>query len=170
MATIKKSVKKLQNGGNEKGYNPSTSPLANTVSKGGYEKTLDKSGNTLILRDGNKKELGRAQIGTKQEEDMRKSYNAKKEDTESRRNENLKFLTSRKKIGEDVSKLKNGGSLSAIKKTSTKRVGPVDPKGAYTKVQKKTLSGAKGKASLTKDKKLGATKMAKCGTKISKKK
>jgi hypothetical protein len=53
---------------------------------------------------------------------------------------------------------------------STKRVGSVDPKGAYTKVQKRTLAGAKGKASLTKDKQLGATKMAKCGTCMPKKK
>ena len=65
-------------------------------------------------------------------------------------------------------KMKNGGSLTGLK-ASNKRVGPVDPKGAYTKVQKKTLAGAKGKASLTKDKQLGATKMAKCGTKMSKK-
>jgi hypothetical protein len=65
-------------------------------------------------------------------------------------------------------KMKNGGSLSGLK-ASNKRVGPVDPKGAFTTVQKKTLAGAKGKASLTKDKQLGATKMAKCGTKMSKK-
>ena len=65
-------------------------------------------------------------------------------------------------------KMKNGGSLTGLK-ASNKRVGPVDPNGAYTKVQKKTLAGAKGKASLTKDKQLGATKMAKCGTKMSKK-
>jgi hypothetical protein len=58
--------------------------------------------------------------------------------------------------------MKNGGSLSALK-GKAKRVGPVDPKGAYTKVQKKTLAGAKGKASLTKDKELGATKMKKGG-------
>ena len=66
-------------------------------------------------------------------------------------------------------KMKNGGSLSGLK-ASNKRVGPVDPKGSFTKVQKKTLAGAKGKASLTKDKQLGATKMAKRGMKISKKK
>jgi hypothetical protein len=66
-------------------------------------------------------------------------------------------------------KMKNGGSLSGLR-ASNKRVGPVDPKGAFTKVQKKTLAGAKGKASLTKDKQLGATKMAKRGMKISKKK
>ena len=65
-------------------------------------------------------------------------------------------------------KMKNGGSLTGLK-ASNKRVGPVDPKGAFTAVQKKTLAGAKGKASLTKDKQLGATKMAKCGMKMSKK-
>lgn len=71
-------------------------------------------------------------------------------------------------------KKKNGGSLSGLK-ASTKRAGSVDPKGAYTKVQKKALAGAKGKASLTKDKQLGATKMKnggcmKCGGKMTKKK
>ena len=65
-------------------------------------------------------------------------------------------------------KMKNGGSLSGLK-ASNKRVGPVDPKGAFTKVQKKTLAGAKGKASLTKDKQLGATKMAKRGMSVKKK-
>ncbi len=62
------------------------------------------------------------------------------------------------KKGGNVKKYKAGGSLSGLD-ASNKRVGPVDPKGAYTKVQKKTLAGAKGKATLTKDKQLGATKM-----------
>lgn len=53
-----------------------------------------------------------------------------------------------------------GGSLTGLK-ASNKRVGPVDPKGAWTKVQNKTLAGAKGKAKLVKDKQLGATKMSK---------
>ena len=61
------------------------------------------------------------------------------------------------------------GSVSGGTKGPAKRVGPVDPKGAYTTVQKRTLAGAKGKASLTKDKQLGATKMAKCGANMSKK-
>ena len=66
-------------------------------------------------------------------------------------------------------KMRNGGSLSGLK-ASNKRVGPVDPNGAFTKVQERTLAGAKGKAKLTKDKQLGATKMtAKAGKKISKK-
>ena len=57
---------------------------------------------------------------------------------------------------------KSGGSLTGLK-ASNKRVGPVDPKGAWTKVQEKTLAGSKGKASLKKDKELGATKMKKGG-------
>jgi hypothetical protein len=54
------------------------------------------------------------------------------------------------------------GSLSGLK-ASDKRVGPVDPNGAWTKVQEATLAGARSKAKLTKDKELGATSMAKNG-------
>ena len=60
-------------------------------------------------------------------------------------------------------KMQTGGSLSGLK-ASTKRVGPVDAKGAYTKVQERALAGDKGKAPLTKDKQLGATKMQKGGS------
>ena len=55
-------------------------------------------------------------------------------------------------------KKSGSGSLSGLK-ASNKRVGPVDPKGAWTKVQTKTLAGAKGKAVLKQDKQLGATIM-----------
>jgi hypothetical protein len=52
---------------------------------------------------------------------------------------------------------------------STKRVGPVDPNGAYTKVQERTLASKKApKVPLKKDKPLGATKM-KNGGKAKKK-
>ena len=64
-------------------------------------------------------------------------------------------------------KMQNSGSLSGLK-ASTKRVGPVDPNGAWTKVQEKTLAGARGKAVLKKDKELGATKM-KMGGSVKKK-
>lgn len=74
---------------------------------------------------------------------------------------------SNKKGGVVKKKMKNGGSLTGLK-ASNKRVGPIDPKGAWTKVQEKTLAGAKGKASLTRDKELGATKM-KMGGKAKKK-
>jgi hypothetical protein len=67
-------------------------------------------------------------------------------------------------------KMKNGGSLSGLT-ASNKRDKGTDVGGAWTTVQKKTLAGAKGKAKLTADKQLGATKMtAKRGMKISKKK
>jgi hypothetical protein len=54
-------------------------------------------------------------------------------------------------------------------KASTKRVGPVDPKGAWTKVQMMNLPprNVKTKVSLTKDKQQGATSMtAKDGAKM----
>lgn len=56
-------------------------------------------------------------------------------------------------------------------KASTKRVGPVDPQGAWTKVQEMNLPprNVKTKVSLTKDKEQGATSMtAKKGAKVSK--
>jgi hypothetical protein len=54
---------------------------------------------------------------------------------------------------------------------STKRVGPIDPKGAWTKVQEMNLPprNVKTSVSLKKDKQLGATKM-KSGGKMKKKK
>ena len=54
------------------------------------------------------------------------------------------------------------GSMSGLK-ASNKRVGPVDPMGAWTKVQEATLAGARSKAVLKKDKELGATSMAQNG-------
>jgi hypothetical protein len=52
---------------------------------------------------------------------------------------------------------------------SNKRVGPIDPKGAWTKVQEQTIAGKRTPVSLTKDKELGATKMsAKKGAKVAK--
>lgn len=83
--------------------------------------------------------------------------------------ENEKVKRGITKLAPLKKKMKNGGSLSGLT-ASTKRDKGIDPKGAWTKVQKKTLAGAKGKASLTRDKELGATKMAKRGMKISKKK
>jgi hypothetical protein len=84
------------------GYTPKTSALPNTESKGGYEKTIDKVGNMMILRGGDKKEISRAQIGTKQADSMKKTYEAIKSDTETRRGENLNFLKSRKLTGKTV--------------------------------------------------------------------
>ena len=71
-----------------------------------------------------------------------------------------------KKHGGDVDMMQAGG----VVKTQPKRMGPIDPNGAYTKVQERTLAGKKVAApKLVKDKELGATKMKK-GGKVSKKK
>lgn len=65
-----------------------------------------------------------------------------------------------------LTKMQAGG----VVKTQPKRMGPIDPNGAYTKVQERTLAGKKVAApKLVKDKELGATKMKK-GGKVSKKK
>lgn len=55
-------------------------------------------------------------------------------------------------------------------KASNKRVGPVDPNGAWTKVQEMNLPprDVKTKLDLSPNKQLGATKMAKKGAKIPK--
>lgn len=71
------------------------------------------------------------------------------------------------KYGGSVDMMQAGG----VVKTQPKRLGPIDPKGAYTKVQERTLAGKKVAApKLVKDKELGATKMMKKGGKVSKKK
>jgi hypothetical protein len=136
MATIKKSLKKAQDG-----YSASKDSKSKLKSADGKYKTKFE---------------------------WKKGESKPSQITEKR---TLKgFLTGAKKAqGKlDMSKMKNGGSLSGLD-ASNKRVGPVDAKGAWTKVQEKTLKGAKGKASLTKDKQLGATKMAKKGMSIKKK-
>lgn len=53
-------------------------------------------------------------------------------------------------------------------KASTKRVGPVDPQGAWTKVQEMNLPprDVKTKLDLSPNKQLGATKMAKKGANV----
>jgi hypothetical protein len=58
-----------------------------------------------------------------------------------------------------VKKMQAGGVAKPAK-----RVGPVDPDGAWTKVQERTIAGKKApKVPLKKDKQLGATKMKKGG-------
>ena len=68
-------------------------------------------------------------------------------------------------------KLKAGGKIKkgqAGLVASNKRVGPVDPQGVWTKVQEQTLAGKRTPVSLTRDKELGATSMAKGGKWIQK--
>jgi hypothetical protein len=69
-------------------------------------------------------------------------------------------------------KMMGGGKITKAQaglKASTKRVGPVDPSGAWTKVQEQTLAGKRTPVSLKKDKQLGATSMtARKGIKVAK--
>jgi hypothetical protein len=68
-------------------------------------------------------------------------------------------------VKKSAKKMQAGGVTKA-----TKRVGPVDPQGAFTKVQERNLPprNVKTKVSLTKDKQQGATSMAKDGKWIQK--
>ena len=98
---------------------------------------------------------------------VRKEIEAREKRIEAREKEKEKNSHSNARANKVVGKkLKNGGSLSGLK-ASNKRTG--SEKGAWITVQNKALAGAKGKASLTKDKQLGATKMAKRGMSIKKK-
>lgn len=79
-----------------------------------------------------------------------------------------------KKFGKGKPAMKMGGKIkkaqAGLGLKPSKPVGPIDPKGAWTKVQERTIAGKKAaKVPLKKDKQLGATKM-KMGGKMSKKK
>lgn len=119
MATIKKAVKKAQTGdtvkGNPKGYNPKTSPLPNTINKGGYEKKLDTIGKgstrSVRLIDGKGNVLGQERLGSSAEKTQAQKFKSEKTDTEKRRATNTSFLTSREKTGQKASKMKAGGKI-----------------------------------------------------------
>lgn len=78
-----------------------------------------------------------------------------------------KFSFEKEKFKEGLRKKMQAGG---VVKSQPKRVGPVDPDGAWTKVQEKNLPpvNAKTKVSLAPDKELGATKMMKKGGEIEK--
>jgi hypothetical protein len=63
-------------------------------------------------------------------------------------------------------KMRTGGKIkkaqAGLSVAPSKPVGPIDPKGAWTKVQERTIAGKKAaKVPLKKDKQLGARKMKK---------
>jgi hypothetical protein len=94
------------------------------------------------------------------------------------KNKKARLNEAAKKSAIQSSKEISGKRPAKIKKAqagltaSNKRVGPVDPKGAWTKVQEMNLPprNVKTSVSLKKDKQLGATKMMKSGGKMKKKK
>ncbi len=159
MATIKKGLKKAQNG---------TTTTKTTIRPGATKDSTD----FFIKKSEKFSDMGLKQANVKDFDGWRKYSKIGRQAIDDMIRQNHKAEKGYDKNGyplKNKKKMKNGGSLTSLK-ASNKRVGPVDPKGAFTKVQKKTLAGAKGKASLTKDKQLGATKMAKSGAKVSKKK
>ena len=100
---------------------------------------------------------------------------SKDSDAARRREMMMKSLEKpRKSSVNKVGGMKLGGKIKKAQAgltASNKRVGPVDPKGAWTKVQEMNLPprNVKTSVSLKKDKQLGATKM-KSGGKMKKKK
>ena len=88
------------------------------------------------------------------------------------------FRQSYKQSEDEVKRPKANFTIPKVKKAqaglkaSNKRVGPIDPNGAWTKVQEMNLPprNVKTKVSLTRDKQLGATKMMKMGGKAKAKK
>lgn len=78
-----------------------------------------------------------------------------------------KFSFEKEKFKEGLRKKMQAGG---VVKSQPKRVGPVDPDGAWTKVQERNLPpvNAKTKVSLAPDKELGATKMMKKGGEVEK--
>lgn len=79
-----------------------------------------------------------------------------------------------KKFGKGKPSYRAGGKIkkaqAGLGLKPSKPVGPVDPNGAWTKVQERTITGKKAaKVPLKKDKQLGASKM-KMGGKMAKKK
>jgi hypothetical protein len=154
MATIKKNLKKAQDGA-----------LTYTTPRGKkYSLPQGASGPLNITRPN-----GSTRTIEDRDKYTKKMRRVMKRNTVDGVNQGTMTDTRQKNGGTTKKKMKNGGSLSGLT-ASTKRVGPSDAKGAWTKVQKKTLAGARGKAKLTADKQLGATRMAKRGMMISKKK
>ncbi len=122
MATIKKPVKKAQNGtpikGNPKGYNPSSSPLKTTP----YEKKLDTLGSRVRMFSGKGEKIGDERLGSSGAKKLASNFKSNKAYTEERRGENKDFLESRDKIGKlaTKSKMKKGGT---VKKMTTYKSG-----------------------------------------------
>ena len=184
MATMKKAIKKAQEGTTAKptffksnkdkmsmkqlGKSFDDKQYTLTNSSANKNKFLSEDKNYVMKEKYDDKNNPNKRTGSSQRRTLKGFLSGAPRATGKANIDDKGNLTSYKKGGAVKKKMKNGGSLSGLK-ASNKRVGPVDPKGAFTKVQKKTLKGAKGKATLTKDKQLGATKMAKSGMSVKKK-
>jgi hypothetical protein len=93
---------------------------------------------------------------------------AKKQQADTEKAFDKKFGKGKPATNRNGGKIKKAQAGLGLK--PSKPAGPIDPNGAWTKVQERTIAGKKAaKVPLKKDKQLGATKM-KMGGKMSKKK
>jgi hypothetical protein len=105
---------------------------------------------------------------------LKKSIEDREKRIMARDSANQRKSYSNERANRVVGKYKMGGTIKKAQagiKAPNKRVGPVDPQGAWTKVQEMNLPprNVKTKVSLTKDKEQGATSMtAKRGAKVAK--
>ena len=172
MATIKKGLKKAQSGSkvdtNTRIQKAKLDNKYNTIYKAMQKDSIKESNKEIPTTY---KTIRSATGKSPSAEELRdfQDFKNKSKVRYSKKTKGNTKLDAKGRADNAMKNFKNGGSLSSLN-ASTKRDKGIDPKGAYTTVQKKTLAGAKGKAKLTADKQLGATKMAKRGMKISKKK
>ena len=167
MAKIKKSaVKKMQVGGTAKKAGPTYDRLRMGVNAeneeitGQNRDTKPTKQDSMAYEAGYNKGKSGGKSGPNERPVVRMGIDEGRNDKPKAKPYKLPF-----KQAVPKKKLQAGGVVK-----TTKRVGPVDPNGAYTKVQERTIAGKKApKVPLKKDKQLGATKM-KSGGKVSKKK
>jgi len=153
MATIKKTIKKAQNGKSVDSDVPSWASKASkqilTEQKNPKLGDIRRAKEDSTMKSNFAK--GRA---IERADKIKEGY--KVEDTAN----GTVYTAPAKKRLKSGGKITKKGSVSAGTKAPAKRVGPIDPKGAYTKVQTRTIAKAKAPApKLVKDKQLGATKM-----------
>ena len=140
MATVKKMVKKAANG---------TTTAQTTKKPTVMQKLLSKYPGTDTTAKG---DVRGTEMNAYAPKKVVKKYSDTYDAFDKKFNKGKSYKT-----GGKIKKAQAGLSVSP-----SKRVGPIDPKGAWTKVQERTIAGKKAaKVPLKKDKQLGATKMKK---------
>jgi len=174
-------IKKAQAGSRLKDSDYETSPFVKMQMEMKQREKGSKPKESINLKSRQYKRLGRIEeknpdraykVGERME--LRKTREERGKGVAAGAN----FRQSYKQSEGEVKRPKANFTIPKIKKAqagltaSNKRVGPVDPKGAWTKVQEMNLPprNVKTKVSLTRDKQLGATKMMKMGGKAKAKK
>jgi hypothetical protein len=132
---VGRGVVKAEKGTIVKKYQNSGAPITPTTdSTGFYKKLVKKSANNM------------ADAFSKTESDVSLASNKLRTADKNLKRQALKGKPGYDANGFPIKKNKNGGvtkyQAGGVTK-ATKKVGPVDPKGAFTKVQKRTLAGAK---------------------------